>query len=67
MQRGLDPAGCDAREPRVARKVVAGGKVQRYETQRLHKDGTLVDVAITAGLRPSRRRRQSRRCDLHHP
>ena len=29
-------------------RVVAGGEVQQYETQRLHKDGTLVDVAITA-------------------
>ena len=29
-------------------RIVAGGEVQRYETQRLHKDGTLVDVAITA-------------------
>jgi PAS domain S-box-containing protein len=29
-------------------QTVAGAKVQRYETQRLHKDGTLVDVAITA-------------------
>ena len=28
--------------------AVAGGRVRRYQTQRLHKDGTLVDVAITA-------------------
>ena len=29
-------------------RMAAGGEVQRYETQRLHKDGTLIDVAITA-------------------
>jgi len=29
-------------------RIVAGGEVQRYETQRLHKDGTPIDVAITA-------------------
>jgi PAS domain S-box-containing protein len=28
-------------------RMVAGGEVRRYETQRLHKDGTLIDVAIT--------------------
>jgi PAS domain S-box-containing protein len=37
------------RESRGLREqTVAGGKVQRYETQRLHADGTLIDVAITA-------------------
>ena len=29
-------------------RMVAGGDVRRYETQRVHKDGTLIDVAITA-------------------
>jgi PAS domain S-box-containing protein len=29
-------------------RMVAGGEVQRFETQRLHKDGTLIDVEITA-------------------
>jgi PAS domain S-box-containing protein len=29
-------------------RIVAGGEVQHYETQRLHKDGTVIDVAITA-------------------
>jgi PAS domain S-box-containing protein len=29
-------------------RMVAGGEVRRYETQRLHKDGTVIDVAITA-------------------
>jgi PAS domain-containing protein len=28
--------------------MVAGGEVRRYETQRVRKDGTLIDVAITA-------------------
>ena len=29
-------------------RLVAGGEVRRYETQRLRKDGTLIDVAITS-------------------
>jgi PAS domain S-box-containing protein len=29
-------------------RMLAGGEVTRYETQRLHKNGTLIDVAITA-------------------
>jgi PAS domain S-box-containing protein len=29
-------------------RMVTGGDVRRYETQRLHKDGTLIDVEITA-------------------
>jgi PAS domain S-box-containing protein len=29
-------------------RMLAGGEVTRYETQRLHKDGTLIDVTITA-------------------
>ena len=29
-------------------RMLSGGQVQRYETQRLHKDGTVIDVAITA-------------------
>jgi PAS domain S-box-containing protein len=29
-------------------RMVAGAEVQRYETQRMHKDGTLIDVEITA-------------------
>ena len=29
-------------------RMLTGGDVRRYETQRLHKDGTLIDVEITA-------------------
>ncbi len=32
----------------LRQQTVAGGTVHRYETQRLHKDGTRIDVAITA-------------------
>ncbi len=27
---------------------MAGGKVHRYQTERLHKDGTMIEVEITA-------------------
>jgi PAS domain S-box-containing protein len=29
-------------------RILTGGDVRRYETQRLHRDGTLIDVEITA-------------------
>jgi PAS domain S-box-containing protein len=32
----------------LSERTMAGGMVQRYETERLRKDGTLIDVAITA-------------------
>ena len=44
----LIPADATPESRGLRERTVAGGKVQRYETQRLHKDGTLIDVAITA-------------------
>jgi PAS domain S-box-containing protein len=32
----------------LCERMLTGGDVRRYETQRLHKDGTLIDVEITA-------------------
>jgi PAS domain S-box-containing protein len=32
----------------LRQQLLAGGEVDRYETQRLHKDGSLIEVAITA-------------------
>ncbi len=44
----LIPAEATAESRGLREQAVIGGKVQRYETRRLHKDGTLIDVAITA-------------------
>jgi PAS domain S-box-containing protein len=44
----LIPSDATLESRRLPERMVAGGEVQRYETQRLHKDGTLIDVEITA-------------------
>jgi len=44
----LIPADATRESRGLRERTVAGGKVQRYETQRLHADGSLIDVAITA-------------------
>jgi PAS domain S-box-containing protein len=44
----LIPADATSESRGLREQAVAGGNVQRYETQRLHKDGSLIDVAITA-------------------
>lgn len=44
----LIPADATADSRGLRNHMLAGGEVQRFETQRLHKDGTLIDVAITA-------------------
>jgi PAS domain S-box-containing protein len=44
----LIPADATPESRGLRAQAVAGGKVQRYETRRLHKDGSLIDVAITA-------------------
>jgi PAS domain S-box-containing protein len=44
----LIPADATPESRGLREQAVAGGKVQRYETQRLHRDGSLIDVAITA-------------------
>ncbi len=44
----LIPADATPESRGLREQAVAGRKVQRYETRRLHKDGSLIDVAITA-------------------
>jgi PAS domain S-box-containing protein len=44
----LIPADATPESRGLREQAVAGGKVQRYNTRRLHKDGSLIDVAITA-------------------
>ena len=44
----LIPSDATVESRGLREQTVAGGKVQRYETKRLHKDGTSIDVAITA-------------------
>jgi PAS domain S-box-containing protein len=44
----LIPADATEESRGLRALTVASGTVQRYETQRLHADGTLIDVAITA-------------------
>ena len=44
----LIPSSATLESRGLRERMVAGGEVRRYETQRLHKDGTLIDVAITA-------------------
>jgi PAS domain S-box-containing protein len=44
----LIPSDASVESRGLREQTVAGGKVQRYETKRLHKDGTHIDVAITA-------------------
>jgi PAS domain S-box-containing protein len=44
----LIPADASLESRGLRERMLAGGEVTRYETQRLHKDGTLIDVAITA-------------------
>jgi PAS domain S-box-containing protein len=44
----LIPADATRESRGLREQAVAGGKVQRYETRRLHHDGSLIDVAITA-------------------
>jgi PAS domain S-box-containing protein len=44
----LIPSDATVETRGLREQTVAGEKVQRYETKRLHKDGTRIDVAITA-------------------
>jgi PAS domain S-box-containing protein len=44
----LIPADATLESRGLLEQTACGGKVQGYETQRLHKDGTVIDVAITA-------------------
>jgi PAS domain S-box-containing protein len=44
----LIPADATEESRGLRALAASGGKVQRYETQRRHADGTLIDVAITA-------------------
>ena len=44
----LIPADATDESRGLRAQTAAGGKVQRYETQRRHADGTLIEVAITA-------------------
>jgi PAS domain S-box-containing protein len=44
----LIPPGATRESRGLREATVAGDGVQRYETQRLHKDGSLIDVEITA-------------------
>jgi PAS domain S-box-containing protein len=44
----LIPADATGESRGLRGRSVAGGEVRHYETQRLHKDGSLIDVAITA-------------------
>jgi len=44
----LIPADATEESRGLRAQAAGGGSVQRYETQRRHADGTLIDVAITA-------------------
>jgi diguanylate cyclase (GGDEF)-like protein/PAS domain S-box-containing protein len=44
----LIPTDATAESRGLREQAAAGGRVQRYETQRRHADGTLIEVAITA-------------------
>jgi PAS domain S-box-containing protein len=44
----LIPPDATPESRKLREQTVAGGKVHRYQTERLHKDGSLIDVAITA-------------------
>ena len=47
----LIPAAATVQSRALHERALSGGQVQCYETQRLHKDGTLIDLAITAFAR----------------
>jgi PAS domain S-box-containing protein len=44
----LIPPDATLESRELRERIVTGGDVRRYETQRLHKNGTLIDVEITA-------------------
>jgi PAS domain S-box-containing protein len=44
----LIPSDATLENRGLRERMLAGEEVRRYETQQLHKDGTLIDVAITA-------------------
>jgi PAS domain S-box-containing protein len=44
----LIPPDATLESRELREQTVVGGKVNRYQTRRLHKDGSLIDVAITA-------------------
>ncbi len=44
----LIPAGATRDSRELCEQIVAGEEVRHHETQRLHRDGTLIDVAIIA-------------------
>jgi PAS domain S-box-containing protein len=43
----LLPAGAEDEVPAIMQRIQRGEKVEGYETKRLRKDGTLIDVAVT--------------------
>jgi len=43
----LIPPDRQAEAAAILQRIALGGRVETYETQRLHKDGSLVDVALT--------------------
>ena len=44
----LIPGDATPESRRLREYTVAGGQVHRYQTERLHKDGTMIEVEITA-------------------
>jgi len=43
----LIPAGRESEEPEIIRRIIGGEYVQHYDTQRVTKDGKVVDVSLT--------------------
>ena len=43
----LIPPGHDDEEPEILARIRSGQSIDHYETVRMHKDGTLIDVSLT--------------------
>jgi signal transduction histidine kinase len=43
----LIPPGMPNEEPNILRRLVRGERIEHYETQRVRKDGTIIDISLT--------------------